>query len=465
MAGIVSYGAYIPKMRLNASTANWKKGPERAIANFDEDAVTMAVAAASNCLRGFDRSQVDALFLASTSLPYTEKQSAPIVAGAIDLRPDIASVDVAHSLRAGSQALRTALDGVAAGSFRTALVIASDYRQAEPGSDLERNGGDGAFAVLVARDDPAVEILASHAIARDILDVWRSDGDRLLRSTPEEHFRYEEGYLAAMSDCVRGVLAKSGKAITEFDRVALYAPDPRRHAEAVRRLGLDPKQVVEMPRGIGCAGVADALVRLGSGLDEARPGELILLVNYGDGADALVLRTTSRLADARSERRPLSAFLEGSVGISDYYDFLRWRGLGPVSLNGARVAPSPNALFREQDEVLRMHGMRCLACGMVQYPPQRVCVRCQAKDQSEPVRMTDGGATLFSYSLDYVAATPDVPLLHGVIDFEVGGRAMMLVTDRDLSSVGIGMKLELTFRKFSEADGIHTYLWKAAPAR
>jgi uncharacterized OB-fold protein len=102
---------------------------------------------------------------------------------------------------------------------------------------------------------------------------------------------------------------------------------------------------------------------------------------------------------------------------------------------------------------------------MVQYPAQRVCVRCQAKDQSETVSMAEGGATLFSYSLDYVAGMPDVPLLHGVVDFDIGGRSMMMVTDRDLSAVQIGMKLELTFRKFSEADGIHTYLWKAAPAR
>jgi uncharacterized OB-fold protein len=102
---------------------------------------------------------------------------------------------------------------------------------------------------------------------------------------------------------------------------------------------------------------------------------------------------------------------------------------------------------------------------MVQWPPQRVCVKCQARDESEPVRIPDGGGKLFSYSLDYVANTPDVPLLHGVVDFEVGGRAMMLVTDRDLESVQIGMALELVFRKFFEADGISSYLWKAAPAR
>jgi uncharacterized OB-fold protein len=108
--------------------------------------------------------------------------------------------------------------------------------------------------------------------------------------------------------------------------------------------------------------------------------------------------------------------------------------------------------------------MKCTACGMGKCPAQRVCVRCQAKDAAEPVHMADGGATLFSYSIDYVVDTPNVPLVHGVIHFEVGGTAMMTVTDRGLPDVRIGMKLDLVFRKYSESDGVHAYLWKAAPA-
>jgi uncharacterized OB-fold protein len=161
----------------------------------------------------------------------------------------------------------------------------------------------------------------------------------------------------------------------------------------------------------------------------------------------------------------VAGHLVSTVAIADYYDYLRWRGLGPATVNGRRAAPAPHALYREQAEALRMRGMRCTSCGMVQYPAQRVCVKCQALDRSESVRIADSGGRLFSYSMDYVANTPDVPLLHGVVDFDLGGRAMMMVTDRDLEQVRIGMKLDLTFRKFAVADGIHTYLWKAAPAR
>ena len=66
MAGIVSYGAYVPRMRrpfaLAAGRPAKEGGPERSVAWNDEDALTMAVAAAANCLRGQDRSRVDAVF-------------------------------------------------------------------------------------------------------------------------------------------------------------------------------------------------------------------------------------------------------------------------------------------------------------------------------------------------------------------------------------------------------------------
>ncbi|OAI41544.1 hypothetical protein AYO38_00490 [bacterium SCGC AG-212-C10] len=465
MAGIVSYGAYIPKMRLGPATKNWPNKNERAIANFDEDAVTLAVAAARECLRGFDRQSVDALFVASTSLPYSEKQVASLVSVAADLRADIFTADIAHSLRSGTQALQMALDGVRAGSYRTALVLATDCRLGVPGSDIEREGGDAAVALLIGNDGVAAEVTASCSVVNDILDVWRGDGDRFLSTSAEDHFRYEEGYLHAVGSAAKALSEKAGKTLANVSRVALYAPDPRRRSEAVKRLGIQAGQSAEVPAGVGSTGTSLALLQLVAALETAAPGETIAVINYGDGADGTIVEATGLLATLRSTRRSLASVTGHSVPIADYYDYLRWRGLGPVTENGLRVAGAPHAVYREQDEVIRFRGMRCLECGMVQYPSQRVCVKCQAKDRNEPISMADGGATLFSYSLDYVAVTPDVPLLHGVIDFEVGGRSMMMVTDRDLSAVNIGMKLDLTFRKFSQADGISTYLWKAAPAR
>ena len=61
---------------------------ERAMANWDEDAVTMAYEAARDCLPAGDplkeRAHVDAVYFASTSMPFSDRQNAGIVAQVMD---------------------------------------------------------------------------------------------------------------------------------------------------------------------------------------------------------------------------------------------------------------------------------------------------------------------------------------------------------------------------------------------
>ncbi len=64
MVGITGYGAYIPLFRLGSGTKGWTFSNEKAVANFDEDSLTMAAAAAINCLSGINRQTVDALYFA-----------------------------------------------------------------------------------------------------------------------------------------------------------------------------------------------------------------------------------------------------------------------------------------------------------------------------------------------------------------------------------------------------------------
>ena len=74
MVGIAAYGAYVPRFRLGAGTSGWNMGSERSVANFDEDSVTMAVAAGLDCLRGRDRQSVDGLIFATTT-PYLRRKT------------------------------------------------------------------------------------------------------------------------------------------------------------------------------------------------------------------------------------------------------------------------------------------------------------------------------------------------------------------------------------------------------
>ena len=71
MAGIASYGAYIPMYRISLSALGGGKhsegGPERAVAFYDEDSLTMAAAAAIDCLKGVDRAENEAHYFASNT--------------------------------------------------------------------------------------------------------------------------------------------------------------------------------------------------------------------------------------------------------------------------------------------------------------------------------------------------------------------------------------------------------------
>jgi hydroxymethylglutaryl-CoA synthase len=77
MAGIISYGSYIPLWRLarDAIAEAWGSAStrgERSVANNDEDTITMASEAAIDCLAGLKREKVDGLYFASTTSPYKE---------------------------------------------------------------------------------------------------------------------------------------------------------------------------------------------------------------------------------------------------------------------------------------------------------------------------------------------------------------------------------------------------------
>src|SRR5262249_15096237 len=142
MVGLTRVATYLPRRRLDRALVGKAWGARvppgtRTVARVDEDALTMGTAAVLSCLDGADATALDALYFASTSSPYLEKQVASMIATAVDLRRDVAVADFAGSVRAGVAGLRAALDGVRAGSLRSALVAAADARGAEPGSERD----------------------------------------------------------------------------------------------------------------------------------------------------------------------------------------------------------------------------------------------------------------------------------------------------------------------------------------
>ena len=468
MVGIAAYGAYIPRFRLAETTDGWNSRQERAIANFDEDSVTMAVAAGADCLGGRDRNSIDGIIFATTTPPYAEKQCAAIIAAALDLRRDIFATDITDVLRAGTNALKSAMDAVAAGSAQEVLVVVADNRQGPPRGETERASGDGAAAFIIASQGVVAESAGSHSITDNMLDTWRAPGDQFVRSW-EDRFATEEGIERIVPEAFAGFCERAAIVPAEVGKLALYAPDARRHSRLARRLGFTDEQVQNPGFGVvGNTGAAFTPMLLAAALETAAPGELLLAVSYGDGSDVLGFRATDAIATSPRPAMGVSGWTNSKRILDTYETYARWRDvwtLDDAARRPAPASPSVSALWREADKNVRLYGARCRSCGYVQYPAQRVCVECRQVDDSEPVRLSDRPGELFTYSMDYIAGAVDTPLVVAVVNFDVGGRMLCMMTDRELDEIRVGMSVDMSFRKLRVVNGIHNYYWKAIPQR
>ena len=470
MIGIKSFGAYIPVYRLSASELARAWGGrggrgEIAVANYDEDSITMAVEAAIDCLNGMDLAIPDGLYFASTTPPYSEKLSASIVAAATDLRDELFTLDIGNSLRSGTGAVKAACDAIKGGSAKNILVTAADCRLAPPASEFESVFGDGAAAFLIADEDVAVAIEDSHSISSDFVDVWKRAEDPYIR-TWEDRFILEHGYREKLGIAISALLKKTGLSVKDFAKVVYYAPDARSHQRMIKQLKLAPEQVqAPMFDAVGNTGAAFAPMMLVAALEEAKPGDRILWANYGDGADAFVLQVTDQIEKVRG-RRGIKRHLESKMQIHNYEKYVRFRNLmqGEADRRPQYISSLP-MIWRDRKQVLPLHGGRCRNCGNIQFPIQRICAYCQAKDNYEEVRLADKTATVFTFSMDERAVEVDPPRVWTISDFDDGGRIYCTMTDRDTEKIDIGMQVEMTFRKIHDGAGVHNYFWKCRPAR
>jgi 3-hydroxy-3-methylglutaryl CoA synthase len=466
MIGITSYGAYIPRTRIPFSVIGGRPpkegGPERSVAWNDEDAITLGAAAAIHCLEGLDRSRVDMLIFASTTLPFQEKQAAALVARVLDLGRDVQTADHTGSTRAGTSALRAAFDAVKAGSARCALVIASDARMAAPKSGMEMNFGDGAAAFLISDGDAIATLEGFHAVSDEVTDVWRPAAHEYTH-TWEERFVIQESYTPNISAAISGFLAGSGSQIGDYDRVAIYAPDARSHGGAAKAAGI-AKEALQTPLfgQLGNAGAAFAPLQLVAALEDATPGERLLVANFGNGADATAFRTTDQI-EKLAPRRGVAWNLKRRRVVASYDDYIKAKGLAATEWDaGTNPGLSATILFRERDDDLSLLGQQCRGCNTIQFPAQRVCETCFRKDDFERVRLSDRTGKVVTYTFDYFFPTPNPPTVVTIIDVD-GARIHLQVVEIEPDQMKIGQKIEFVFRKIHESGGRPNYYWKGIP--
>ena len=471
MVGITSIGAYIPMYRLNLEeiTKMWRIksiSGNKAVAGYDEDSVTMAVDATLDCLNRSDR-KVNGLYFATTTAPYREKQGAAIIASAVDLNKECHTGDFTNSLRAGSVAMKSAVDAVKSGSAECIIVTASDCRIGAPQGRFEQLLGDGAAALMIGSSHLIANIEGSHSIFNDFTDLWRTERDTFIQSA-EGRFIDVVGYLPTMQEAISGLMKKYSLAPGDFSKFVFYASDTREHADLTKRLGFGKAQVQEpLFAHIGNTGTATAMMMLVAALEEATPGDRILFANYGDGCDAFILRATEDIV--RIHTKPMMKDRLARKTPIDYGRYLNWRDLVPVEASTLpqRSEPSPSTRWRERRSISALYGVKCKKCGTPQFHPIgqtiRVCAVCQSKDDFDDYKFSDKRGKLFSYAVDQLQPTKNPPGLNGVVDFDEGGRLICELTDYELNKVKIGMPVEMTFRKMFQGRGIINYFWKAKP--
>lgn len=481
MIGITAYGAYIPKLRLDRMAIFQSMGwfapalmmvaqGERAMCNWDEDAVTMAVAAARDCLTGKDKQSLEGLFLASTTLPFADRQNAGIVSTALNLSDNILAMDFCASQKAGSSALLTALESVQGGARHNILVAASDRRETRPGYFYEMWFGDGAAALMVGDTDVIAEFKGAYSVSYDFVDHYRAAGKQFDYMWEERWVR-DEGYGKIIPEAVNGLLGKLGITIADVDHLVYPCFFTAEHKNIAKKLGAAPKTVADNMHAIcGETGTAHSLLMLVRALEGAKPGERIIMAGFGQGCNALCFEVTEAIADL-APRAGVAGSLARKKSTDNYTKWLKFRDLIEPEMGIRAEAPTQTAmstLWRKRKMLLGLVGGRCDACGVPQYPKMDICVNpdCGAHHSQQDFEFADQPAKIKTFTGDLLAVSVDPPHKYGMVQFDAGGRMMADFTDCDFEELQVGLPMQMVFRKrgVDKQRGFVNYFWKATPA-
>jgi 3-hydroxy-3-methylglutaryl CoA synthase len=479
MAGIVSYGGYIPKLRLSRmgifQSMGWfapaimaVAGGERSMCNWDEDSLTMAVAAARDCLVGMDKNSVDALYACSTTFPFADRQNSGVVSTALNLKDGVLTADLTASQKAGTGGVVTALDTVKSGEKQNVLVVAADKRETKSAYFHEMWFGDGAAALLLGTENVIAECLGTHSISVDFVDHYRGAMKKYDYNWEERWVR-DEGYSKIIPEVVTALMDKCNVSADDIAKFIFPCFFTREHRGIAKKLGLSGQLVDNMHDVCGETGTAHPLVMLVQTLEEAQPGDKILVASFGQGSDAMLFEVTENIKNL-----PVRMGIKGSLAnkkeLMEYPKFLKFRDLIETEMGIRAEAPTQTAmtvLYRKRKFILGFLGGECQKCGTRQIPMQDICVNpdCGSVKSQKPVEFADTPAHIKTYTGDMLSVSVDPPNIYGMVQFESGGRILADFSDCELGDVKVGKPVKMAFRKrlHDKERGFHGYFWKAIP--
>ena len=341
-AGIVSYGAYVPRYRITPAEIGKVWGSDgdamgqslyvrrKSVPSPDEDTITISTEALRTALvRGaIDPQQIGAIYVGSESHPYAVKPTATVVAQAVGATPHLTAADFEFACKAGTAAIQTCLGLVGAEMIRYGVAIGTDTSQGAPGDALEYSASAGGAAFVIGRERVICRVHRTLSYTTDTPDFWRREGQRY--PSHGGRFTGEPAYFRHETECARALMEASGTTPKEYQHVVFHQPNGKFPQRVGKLLGFSD---VQMRHGlvtpyIGNTYSGAALIGLANVLDHAGPGERILVVGYGSGAgsDAFDLETTDEITSFdRAHGRPVQWYLDRGVEVS-YAVYAKFRG-------------------------------------------------------------------------------------------------------------------------------------------
>ncbi len=339
-AGIIGWGAYIPKYRLKASEIALMWGfeesviknlwiEEKAVASIDEDTVTMGWYAAKAAIEraGINPELIGCVFVGTESKPYAVKPSATIIADALKASSRKLSTDMEFACRAGSEGMRIAISLVSSGTIKYGLAIGSDTAQANPGDVLELTASSGAAAFVIGPSSEAVaRFEGAVTYVTDTTDFWRREGSKY--PMHGEAFTGEPAYFHHIVSAVKMLMNELGLRPDDFNYAVFHQPNGKFPLRVGRRLGFTKEKILPgiVTPWIGNTYNASALLGLARILDKAKPGERILVAPFGSGAgsDAYSIVVTDRILNCQNLAPKVDELIKRKVYI-DYATYAKFR--------------------------------------------------------------------------------------------------------------------------------------------
>ncbi len=341
MAGIVGYGAYIPKYRIKSETIAkvWGEDPnriinglgikEKSVPAIDEDSLTISVEAARNSLAhaNINPKDIGAIYVGSESKVYAVKPNASIVAEAIKVTPNLTAADLEFACKAGTAGIQMVWGLVESKKIKYGMVIGADTSQGRPGDALEYSAGAGGAAYIIGDNKESIAIIKDfYSFTTDTPDFWRRQG----ASYPSHGGRFtgKPAYFKHVINATKGLLEKTGNSVKDYDFVVLHQPNAKFPLAAAKILGIEKEKILPglMTPYIGNLYSGAVMVGLANVLDQAKPGDRILLTSFGSGAgsDSFDIEVTDLIEEKRERIKKVSYYIDNKEYV-DYTTYIKNR--------------------------------------------------------------------------------------------------------------------------------------------